>query len=176
MLPMASTARSLHVVCTIPGLTDNADTHLHKTGCHKCVSLYTLFLRIHSAVTIVGVTTGLGSPQTFIFAVVLDHFEKTALRASPRTPLMKNTARVVFSCENKIMTLVSPVGFIAKEGEGEDLSSFFSHSPRCFACRAWRRCGGMLHAACVSSWSSCCTRCLKRLENFPTAFLNTVED
>ena len=105
-----------------------------------------------------------------IFAVVLDHFEKTALRASPRTPLMKNTARVVFSCENKIMTLVSPVGFIAKEGEGEDLSSFFSHSHRCFACRAWRRCGGMLHAACVSSWSSCCTRCLKRLENFPLNF------
>ena len=66
MLPMASTARSLHVVCTIPGLTDNADTHLHKTGCHKCVSSYTLFLRIHSAVTIVGVTTGLGSPETYL--------------------------------------------------------------------------------------------------------------
>ena len=59
-------------------LRPDPDTHLHRTGCHKCV---TYFLRIRSAITIVAVavsmrilsSTGLGSPPDIV-SVVPDPF------------------------------------------------------------------------------------------------------
>ena len=88
-------------------LRPDPDTHLHRTGCHKCV---TYFLRIHSAITIVAValsmrilsSTGLGSPQTFFqWFLTL-----SGSLARPRDPSGNCCA---FLCDSKIMTPVSPL-------------------------------------------------------------------